>query len=874
VAALCAVLYTVAVAPRVAHTPSPTTILLETPESLEDVVAEDFLAATSKGSGVFSKSENPRIHPKKHAKRALPSAVDGASKVSKALAAATPHTTKLKGTPHSTTATLEASGAASEGVEEDPDMSFKLATAFFMCIVCVILLTVFFESQKGRVKAWVAGGRLEATVDAMFGELTVLGFIGLIAFAMQKAGLLTAVSKMVFSEGDPKENAERVPEMVETLHIQVFFIMLTFIAEVVFLIVMGKALEAKWAFAEEIIADHGENTRFGASYALLRDRLVSTESETDTWCTLPSWPLRRGDREVDYNIDFLALRAEFVHPRVGLHTKNQAHTDDEFDFSEYMACMLGKLLADVVSVSSIMWLSLMAAAAVFYTLLLVSGVNLKFLTITIGVVGYFMVFVSYTLCCKLRWVRKQLVCRQKLLACIDSRYGVGPDEEQVSKVPKEEVQGITTASNVHSQGEGSSGADGDGKKKKEKDAPDEDDLRDGTEAEDETTALKGNLKAPLLPIDAKGDDEKKDDTAADEISLAAASPAHHNSCKETRTMVPDIGARPLFEEAEQVIERSWLEKLLIGEELPNKHEALFWFDRLGPTFNKMFIQLVLVSTAIYISLVSLTFKYFVHDGLAVAIIAGVVLSMPPLTNFVLMTFMMGDTVLCTNVEMLIDTKEVQKVIFSQRTAKMMRLIGIINELRKKAQILQAATEMKSNKDPTGDDVVVDLRSSREEIEAIASSIDSKRRKEIVDIFEYYDDDDSGELDVEELLKFVHSLGLNAGPQEAQALMDALDSDGNGTIDLEEFIAWMAATESAAQKEETLSEAADRMFSLFDLDGDGELTLDEFSDKMHDFGLKLSEDEISMMMRELDSDSTGTIDAADFLSLFERHGFEP
>ena len=62
------------------------------------------------------------------------------------------------------------------------------------------------------------------------------------------------------------------------------------------------------------------------------------------------------------------------------------------------------------------------------------------------------------------------------------------------------------------------------------------------------------------------------------------------------------------------------------------------------------------------------------------------------------------------------------------------------------------------------------------------------------IFEMYDDDASGELDIEEFTTAVRmDLGVSEGtmsPPELKLLFRAVDADGSGEVDADEFTSWL------------------------------------------------------------------------------------
>ncbi|ETV81172.1 hypothetical protein H257_05759 [Aphanomyces astaci] len=65
----------------------------------------------------------------------------------------------------------------------------------------------------------------------------------------------------------------------------------------------------------------------------------------------------------------------------------------------------------------------------------------------------------------------------------------------------------------------------------------------------------------------------------------------------------------------------------------------------------------------------------------------------------------------------------------------------------------------------------------------------EHEQELKKIFDDYDEDGSGDIDVEELGKIADDLGEPLSKEELDYLVKEFDADGSGTIDWEEFIAW-------------------------------------------------------------------------------------
>ena len=83
-----------------------------------------------------------------------------------------------------------------------------------LCItIFLIAVTMFFEVFKDSVEEWVEekNPNLMPVISAIWGELTVLGFIALITFFMLKAGTIQGISEVVFHEEEHLVIAKSCP---------------------------------------------------------------------------------------------------------------------------------------------------------------------------------------------------------------------------------------------------------------------------------------------------------------------------------------------------------------------------------------------------------------------------------------------------------------------------------------------------------------------------------------------------------------------------------------------------------------------------------------------------------------------------------------
>ncbi|KAI0244604.1 Calmodulin-2, partial [Massospora cicadina] len=134
--------------------------------------------------------------------------------------------------------------------------------------------------------------------------------------------------------------------------------------------------------------------------------------------------------------------------------------------------------------------------------------------------------------------------------------------------------------------------------------------------------------------------------------------------------------------------------------------------------------------------------------------------------------------------------------------------------------------------------------------------------EFKEAFSLFDRDGDGSITVKELGTVMRSLGQNPTEAELQALINDIDTDGNGTVDFAEFLTLMARNMKNADSEEEIREA----FKVFDKDNNGYISAAELRHVMTNLGEKLTDKEAEEMIREADADCDGQINYEEFVKM--------
>lgn len=137
--------------------------------------------------------------------------------------------------------------------------------------------------------------------------------------------------------------------------------------------------------------------------------------------------------------------------------------------------------------------------------------------------------------------------------------------------------------------------------------------------------------------------------------------------------------------------------------------------------------------------------------------------------------------------------------------------------------------------------------------------------EFKEAFDMFDLDGGGTIESHELKKVMGRLGESLTDAEIEEMVRALDQNGDGEIDFDEFLELMiqrAAERNERDPEEQLRDA----FNIFDADGSGFIDRNEVRVLMKKLAQDLTDEEIDSIMDEADMDGDGEISFEEFKAI--------
>ncbi|KAH8307057.1 hypothetical protein KR044_004231 [Drosophila immigrans] len=122
------------------------------------------------------------------------------------------------------------------------------------------------------------------------------------------------------------------------------------------------------------------------------------------------------------------------------------------------------------------------------------------------------------------------------------------------------------------------------------------------------------------------------------------------------------------------------------------------------------------------------------------------------------------------------------------------------------------------------------------------------------------DDKDGNVTHKELARVVRCLGKTANEAQINAMINEVDEDGNGFIDIHEFTTALARKLTDNLDDDEVREA----FRIYDKDNTGFISLDHLRSVFWDLDQMIGEEEVDEMIRFYDVDGDGLLSYEEFV----------
>lgn len=126
---------------------------------------------------------------------------------------------------------------------------------------------------------------------------------------------------------------------------------------------------------------------------------------------------------------------------------------------------------------------------------------------------------------------------------------------------------------------------------------------------------------------------------------------------------------------------------------------------------------------------------------------------------------------------------------------------------------------------------------------LVKHLDSKQLSELQHEFEKIDDDKSGFLEFDEIKAVIEKSGSKLESSEIDKIIKEIDFVGNNKINYSEFLAATIEADKFITDEKLRA-----IFNTFDVDQTGFITSKNLKDAFSKFGMKISKDDIDLIMR--------------------------
>ncbi|KAK5644320.1 hypothetical protein RI129_005620 [Pyrocoelia pectoralis] len=132
-------------------------------------------------------------------------------------------------------------------------------------------------------------------------------------------------------------------------------------------------------------------------------------------------------------------------------------------------------------------------------------------------------------------------------------------------------------------------------------------------------------------------------------------------------------------------------------------------------------------------------------------------------------------------------------------------------------------------------------------------------------FDTFDVEKKGSIGTVMIGTILNMLGINITEKMLEDIINEVDEDGSGELEFEEFCT-LAARFMVEEDAEALQAELKEAFRLYDKEGNGYISTDVLKEIIKELDDKITPDELEGMIKEIDSDGSGTVDFDEFMEV--------
>uniref|UniRef100_A0A182J6V0 EF-hand domain-containing protein n=1 Tax=Anopheles atroparvus TaxID=41427 RepID=A0A182J6V0_ANOAO len=132
-------------------------------------------------------------------------------------------------------------------------------------------------------------------------------------------------------------------------------------------------------------------------------------------------------------------------------------------------------------------------------------------------------------------------------------------------------------------------------------------------------------------------------------------------------------------------------------------------------------------------------------------------------------------------------------------------------------------------------------------------------------FNAFDQEKKGCIGTQMVGTILSMLGHQLDDKMLKEIIDEVDADGSGELEFEEFVT-LAARFMVEEDAEAMQQELKEAFRLYDKEGNGYITTQVLREILKELDDNLTNEDLDMMIEEIDSDGSGTVDFDEFMEV--------